>query len=641
MQINEGGNVFKDAQGQPLTQRINRADVPATVAWLEKITGIKFPQDRWLGSTGRAATSGDLDMAIDANKLNKDQVAAKLSQYIQSQGQDPREWVKKSGEVHLRTPIAGNPKNGYVQTDFMFFPNLDWGTFFYAGGTDSAYKGVVRNVLMSSLAKVQGLKVGANGTFSRATNQMVSMDPDQTAEWLLGPGRDRNDLKNVETIYQALAKDPQRDAKLADFRGYLEREGLQEPGQVKESLYMEYNEVSFLARLRDRIVNQGMKPLVEAEEAGIGGRAKGIEHLEDMVFRNGTAGIQQALNIVQQAAASPGETTTVKWDGKPAIIFGRKPSTGEFVLTDGSGFDAKGYDGLFTSPGAITQNMAQRDANAVAKGGTGNRVKELAPIYTRLWPMLDAALPGDFRGYVKGDLLYMNTPPVENGRYVFTPNTVTYRIPVSSALGKRIGASQVGVAMHTMYADQNAPREPLKGVKFNPVPGLLLADPATSVPSSIVPDAKIIKRLQNIVTTQGANINRLFDPAAMRDAKIADLARLCVDYVNTKVGQRLNPATLLPEFGKWLQGKVTTSKYNNIANYVNDPQRTAGMQAAFEAFLLLHDLKEGIRAQLDAQYPGQEGWVMATPAGYSKAVGRFDSAAFAARNRARNNPQPQ
>ena len=641
MQINEGGNVFKDAQGQPLTQRINRADVPATVAWLEKITGIKFPQDRWLGSTGRAATSGDLDMAIDANKLNKDQVAAKLSQYIQSQGQDPREWVKKSGEVHLRTPIAGNPKNGYVQTDFMFFPNLDWGTFFYAGGTDSAYKGVVRNVLMSSLAKVQGLKVGANGTFSRATNQMVSMDPDQTAEWLLGPGRDRNDLKNVETIYQALAKDPQRDAKLADFRGYLEREGLQEPRQVKESLYMEYNEVSFLARLRDRIVNQGMKPLVEAEEAGIGGRAKGIEHLEDMVFRNGTAGIQQALNIVQQAAASPGETTTVKWDGKPAIIFGRKPSTGEFVLTDGSGFDAKGYDGLFTSPGAITQNMAQRDANAVAKGGTGNRVKELAPIYTRLWPMLDAALPGDFRGYVKGDLLYMNTPPVENGRYVFTPNTVTYRIPVSSALGKRIGASQVGVAMHTMYADQNAPREPLKGVKFNPVPGLLLADPATSVPSSIVPDAKIIKRLQNIVTTQGANINRLFDPAAMRDAKIADLARLCVDYVNTKVGQRLNPATLLPEFGKWLQGKVTTSKYNNIANYVNDPQRTAGMQAAFEAFLLLHDLKEGIRAQLDAQYPGQEGWVMATPAGYSKAVGRFDSAAFAARNRARNNPQPQ
>jgi hypothetical protein len=371
----------------------------------------------------------------------------------------------------------------------------------------------------------------------------------------------------------------------------------------------------------------------------VGGQAKGIEHLEDMVFRNGTAGIQQALNIVQQAAAAPGETTTVKWDGKPAIIFGRKPSTGEFVLTDGSGFDAKGYDGLFTSPDAVTKNMAQRDASAVAKGKAGNRVEQLAPIYTQLWPMLNAALPRDFRGYVKGDLLYMATPPVEDGRYVFTPNTVTYRIPVNSALGKRIGASRVGVAMHTMYADQTAPREPLKGVAFNPVPGLLLADPATSVPSSIVPDTAKVKQLQSIVATQGANINKLFDPAAMRDAKIADLARLCVDYVNTKVGQRLNPQTLLPEFGKWLQSKVTTSKYNNIANYVNDPQRQAGMTAAFQAFLLLHDIKEGIRGQLDAQHPGQEGWVMATPAGYSKAVGRFGSDAFAAQNRARNNPQ--
>jgi hypothetical protein len=168
---------------------------------------------------------------------------------------------------------------------------------------------------------------------------------------------------------------------------------------------------------------------------------------------------------------------------------------------------------------------------------------------------------------------------------------------------------------------------------------LLLADPATSVPSSIVPDTAKVKQLQSIVATQGANINKLFDPAAMRDAKIADLARLCVDYVNTKVGQRLNPQTLLPEFGKWLQSKVTTSKYNNIANYVNDPQRQAGMTAAFQAFLLLHDIKEGIRGQLDAQHPGQEGWVMATPAGYSKAVGRFGSDAFAAQNRARNNPQ--
>jgi hypothetical protein len=43
----------------------------------------------------------------------------------------------------------------------------------------------------------------------------------------------------------------------------------------------------------------------------------------------------------------------VKWDGVPALVFGRKPDTGEFVLTDDSGFSAAGYDGLFTSTDAI------------------------------------------------------------------------------------------------------------------------------------------------------------------------------------------------------------------------------------------------------------------------------------------------
>jgi hypothetical protein len=47
-----------------------------------------------------------------------------------------------------------------------------------------------------------------------------------------------------------------------------------------------------------------------------------------------------------------------------------------------------------------------------------------------------------------------------------------------------------------------------------------------------------------------------------------------------------------------------------------------------------------ILKQADLEHPGQEGWVMATPAGYAKAVNRFDPNAFAAQNRQRNNPQP-
>jgi hypothetical protein len=554
---------------------------------------------------------------------------------VQKNGQDPRDWVRKSGEVHFKTPIAGNARNGFVQTDFMFFNNVDWGTFFYAGGTDSAYKGMVRNVLMSSLAKSLGLKVGANGMFSRATNEPVrnGTDPDYVAQTLLGSGRDRDDLKNVETIYQNLARDPERDAKLKDFREYLAREGLAEPDMaVKES------DVGFLARLRDRIVNQGMMPLVEAPDTvqmiaeadapGVGGRAKGIEHLEDLVFRRGTAGIKQALEIVKHATEAPAKTTTAKWDGKPAVIFGRKPATGEFVLTDGSGFEAKGYDGLATSPRMMADIQSKR---------SGDRT-ELIQLYAQLFPVLEAALPANFRGYIKGDLLYMDTPPDISGNYVFRPNTIEYKIPVRSALGQRIGASKIGVAIHSMYSDVGEPRQPLRGVSFNPVPGLMLEKPAT--PSQLQTETNAEKQLKQIVNTHGSDIDTLFNPAELRANKITDLAKLAVDFINTKVGAPLNPATLLPEFGDWLQTRVTPQKFRNIVEYLQSPtSNTDALAAAFTAFVLLHDLKMHLKRQADLEHPGQEGWVMSTPAGYAKLVGRFDSEAFAAQNRAQNNPK--
>ena len=623
----EGGNVFKDADGQPLTGRINQSDVPATVAWIEQLTGLQFPRDRWLGSTGKAPTSGDMDLAVDTSEMSKEQLAATLMQWIVSHKLPPAEWIKKGGEVHLRTPIQGRPDLGYVQTDFMFFPNLDWGTFFYSGGEGSAYKGMNRNVLMSSIAKQLGFKVGANGMFSRTSNQLVDggMDPDHVAQTLLGSQATKENLKNVESIFAALARDKDKEAKVKDFRDYLNKEGLQQPDAVTE-----HADTYFLARLRDRIVNQGMQPLVEretvnpyqiyeAEEAGVGGKAKGIEHLEDYVFRNGLPGVTTALQIVQAAAESPAKTTTVKWDGKPAVIFGRKPETGEFVLTDGSGFEAKGYDGLATSP----RMMA--DIQGTRSGARG----ELIQLYATLWPKLEAALPTNFRGYVKGDLLYMSTPPLEAGNYVFKPNTVQYRIPAKTSLGQRIGASNTGIAMHSMYADAGDARQPLSGVRFNEVPGLLLIEPIGG--KEIVPDAALIKQIKSVANSgDGRAIATLFNPAELRAQQITDLAKLCVDYINHRIKTSSNFDNLLPGFGEWLQTKVTPKKFGNIVEYLNSPaSNTGALAAAFTLFLLLYNLKMDILRQLDLKDPGHEGWVMATDAGYAKAVNR---------NAAQNNP---
>ena len=651
MNLLEGGNAFKDANGRALTQRINQTDIDPTVTWLEELTGLDLhgeldpdtadashPQgypERWLGSTGKKDSSGDLDLGIDANEFTKDQMVALLSQWCAGYRFKPEDYIKKSGSiVHFKTPIDGRPDRGYVQTDFTFLLKPKWSQFVLSGGLGSQYQGRERNVMMNSIAKIMGYKLNQNdGIADRVTNKLITDDPDKTAKLLLNPRATRADLRNVESILKALEKDPKREAKLADFKQHMERLGL--PFLESETPPVTgYTEVNFLARLRDRIVNQGLQVIVEAEVQG--GRAKGIEHLEDYVFRNGSDGIKKALDIVKHTSANTGQTTTVKWDGKPALVFGRAP-TGTFVLTDVSGFTARGYDGLFTSPKQVTRHLAARDADAAALGKPATRVQDLAPIYTQLWPMLEASLTKDFRGYVQGDLLYMSTPPLETGNYVFTPNAIEYKIPANSDIGQRIGNSNVGIAMHTKYAEPGAPKEPLGNIQFKKVPGLLLLEPVYAK-ENVKPSKELVQQVKNIYNTQGAAIDQLFNPAELRALQITDLPKLCVDYINSRVGTGFE--NLLVQFGPWLQQRVTPKKFNSIVEYLQSPRSNlSGMAAAFTAWELLHEIKMDMLGQLDLQHPGQEGWVMATGAGMAKAVNRL-AGGFTAANRQLNNPEP-
>ena len=642
MKIVEGGNVFKNGDGQALTQRINQADVKPTLAWLEQMLPGLDLQNNTLGSTGIKDTSGDLDIAVDANQVSKEQLETRLKQWAVSHGFKPEDYVRKSGSaVHFKTPIDGRPDRGYVQTDFMFMKDVPWSKFVLgAMPADSKYKGRERNVLMNSIAKSMGYKLNQNaGIADRATSTLITNDPDEVAEKLLHKGATRQDLASVESIYQALENDPRKNDKLKDFNAHMEREGLPFIRPTTESAdpYIEYNDVNFLARLRDRIVNQGMQKLIEADTKlqVQGGQAKGIEHLEDLVFRNGSAGIKKALDIVRHTAADTGKTTTVKWDGKPALVFGRDVN-GTFILTDVSGFTAKGYNGLFTSPRQVRQHLATRDADAEAKGKPATRVQELAPIYDRLWPLLDAAVPRNYQGFFQGDLLYMNTPPLEAGNYVFRPNEIEYKIPAASDIGRRIGASEVGLGMHTKYAEPGAPKEPIGNFKFKTVPGLLLLEPVYAK-ENVRPETQIVKQLQGLYRSQGAAIDQLFNPADLRALKITDLPKLCIDYINSRVGTNFNQ--LMDQFATWLYNNTTAPKFKNITEYLQSPRSNiVGMTAAFEAWELLHMIKMDLLGQLDLQHPGQEGWVMATDAGIAKAVNRL-AGGFTAANRALNNPK--
>lgn len=631
-----GGNVFKDGDGRALTQRINQTDVKPTLAWLEHMLPGLDLQNNTLGSTGVKDTSGDLDIAIDANKVTKEQVEQYLRAWVLSQKQKPEDWVKKSGNaVHFKTPIDGRPDRGYVQTDFMFLTDVPWSKFTLgAMPPDSKYKGRERNVLLNSIAKSMGYKLNmTNGIYDRATNQLITNDPDKVAKLLLNKTATRQDLASVEAMLQALSTDPKREQKLADFKSHMEREGL--PFLESTELYTPVSDVNFLARLRDRIVNQGMRPIFEADVMPqVGGRAKGIEHIEDLVFRNGTNGIRQALAVIEHMKENTRQSTTVKWDGKPALVFGRMPD-GTFVLTDVSGFTAKGYNGLFTSPRQVMNHLAARDKEAEAQGKAAGRVSSLGPMYQKLWPMLETAVPENFKGFIQGDLLYTSTPPEVAGNLEFKPNTVAYKIPASSKLGQEIADSEVGIAIHTRIKEPGGAKQPLGRPNLNPVDGLLLLEPIRPAENVQPVDSKIVKQLKQLVTKHGAAIDGLFNPTDLRAAQVTDLPKLCIDYINWTIHNSGNdnqmidnfePVNFLKEFiGGYLRGAVSERKYQNIGQYITSPRSNqVGITAAFTAFILLHNIKMDILQQLDRQIPGQEGWVVTIPGGMVKFVNRFE-----------------
>lgn len=235
MMLKEGGNIFKGAEGELLTGRINQADVLPTVKWLEGITGLSL-QDNMLGTTGKAPTSGDLDLGVDEKKISKDELVTKLSQWAQSQQQDAKQWVRKSGiSVHFKTPIAGDVKKGFVQTDFMF-GEPEWQKFSLQGGmTGSEYKGMDRHILLASIAKALGYRWSHNyGLLNRESNQPVSKDPDRIAQLLLGVDHTAKDLASVESIHKIIKNRSDYEKLVADAVESFAKSGKRLPEHTVE-----------------------------------------------------------------------------------------------------------------------------------------------------------------------------------------------------------------------------------------------------------------------------------------------------------------------------------------------------------------------------------------------------------------------
>ena len=149
---------------------------------------------------------------------------------------------------------------------------------------------------------------------------------------------------------------------------------------------------------KTKLFGKGKKPKKNIAE----GMEARIQHLEDLVYFEGSKGAARALEGLRSLEKGGHVDATIKWDGSPAIIFGNNEQ-GEFILTDKSGFTAKGYDGKPKSPEKLKAMFLDRKGGA-NKSDPGyvsfaNNMKNIFNAYK-------TALPEGFEGYYKGDLLY-------------------------------------------------------------------------------------------------------------------------------------------------------------------------------------------------------------------------------------------
>ena len=248
--LKEGGNVFKTDKGA-ITQRIATADVQGSIDFIEKITGLTFDEEDWLGTTGKKNdpdgafeknSSGDLDLNTDANKVSKEQLIAKLSAWLKSQGVPEEDimnqgrkktdgWINNAGDqVHFRTPIKGSDKNGFVQTDFMFTNNPNFQRGAKRGGT-AQFGGKDRAILLSAIARGRGLKFSPKfGLVDPEQGDKVIADTwDKIAPVLLGKGAKEADTHTVETMLAKLKSDPNYEELIAPWKETMEKAGKEVP----------------------------------------------------------------------------------------------------------------------------------------------------------------------------------------------------------------------------------------------------------------------------------------------------------------------------------------------------------------------------------------------------------------------------
>ena len=170
-----------------------------------------------------------------------------------------------------------------------------------------------------------------------------------------------------------------------------------------------------------------------------------LEHLEDSIINDGAKGGRNAVLFLKslkkmlQGHVGGRLNVTVKWDGAPAVICGTNPENGKFFVGSKSVFNVNPKINYTTGDIYSNHSGVLADKLSVC-------LRELKKI--------------GIRGIVQGDLLFtkgdLKTSTIDDEEcYIFTPNTITYAVPINSTLGRKIGRARLGIVFHTFYSGKN------------------------------------------------------------------------------------------------------------------------------------------------------------------------------------------
>ena len=347
-------------------------------------------------------------------------------------------------------------------------------------------------------------------------------------------------------------------------------------------------------------------------------------HPEDFIF-SGSSAAMDAINGIVGAVQNP-QTVSIKWDGSPAIIFGRRPADGKFTMN---------YKEYITSPGGQVTSSQELYKFFADNGKNPVVAEKLAAIF----PAVASIVPQGFKGFVQGDLMWSDPLQLQGNNFVFKPNPygVTYTVDKNSPIGKEIAGRTVGLAVHSYGTDIEPSKEsPLVGRQS--MQGLGGLTGTNNVITVFTGNMNTQFKMREPVQIKNAAVKAVNAFAALGgDEFLSGLTQATRNalqtYYNRKVtGQAVN--------NDWLQSKLSKGQYAIVAADENKPI-VAALDKVYSAII---QLKLAILAQLEPQVKGigqsvgdvpkGEGFNIDTPSGFIKLVNRgvFSAANFAGRS---------